>query len=150
MNILELLQQYQAAQRSPSMTGPVMPQQLQPGFRAPAVMQMQAPPPPQQQGFNVGDAMGMFGAGLGALKHPAGWVPSTSGSEPGRTAGDADLAGYGASPADPMSGNRNAVPQITPNPQDPHEQAIQQALNQAYAQNRPDLLHRAGRWLGLF
>ena len=51
--------------------------------------------------------------GLGALKHPAGWVPSTSGSEPGRTTGDADLGGYGGQPADPMSGNPNAVPQVT-------------------------------------
>jgi hypothetical protein len=34
----------------------------------------------------------------------------------GRTAGDADLAGYGSSPADPMSGNPNAQPVEVFNP----------------------------------
>lgn len=64
-------------------------------------------------GFGLGDGMAMAGMGLGMMgKRPPGWVPSTSGSEPGRTAGDADLAGYGGSPVNPMGGNPNAVPQV--------------------------------------
>lgn len=84
-------------------------------FRPPA--QMQSPAimrePQGGGGFGLGDGLAMAGMGLGMLgKNPAGWVPSTSGSEPGRTAGDADLGGYGGSPVNPMGGNPNAVPQI--------------------------------------
>lgn len=85
-------------------------------FRPPQAMGMQAPNMPQTPGFNMGDGLAGLGMGLAAFRKPAGWVPTSSGSEPGRTTGDADLAGYGASPADPMSGNPNAQPVEVFNP----------------------------------
>lgn len=85
-------------------------------FRPPQGMGGGAPglmaPPQTPPGFNVGDGMAGLGMGLAGFRKPPGWVPTSSGSEPGRTTGDADLGGYGASPADPMAGNPNAVPQI--------------------------------------
>lgn len=102
--MLALLQSYQGTQGSPTMNGPLMPQQLQPGFRAPPQMQMQAPRP--QQGFDLSQGMGMLGAGLGALQRG-----TPAGQEPNRTAGDADLGGYGGQPENPF-GNPNAVPTV--------------------------------------
>ena len=103
MNLLELLQQYQQAQKAPTMMGPVLPQNPQPGFRAPPPMGMA--PPPAQQPMGMPDMSGIR-AGLARLGH--GYKP---GMEPNRTAGDRDLNGYGGSPADPF-GNPNAVPTI--------------------------------------
>lgn len=75
---------------------------------APGLPGMQAP-----QGGGMGLSEGMAGLGMGLANwRPPGWVPTSSGSEPGRTTGDADLGGYGGFPADPMSGNVNAVPQM--------------------------------------
>lgn len=147
-NILAILQAAQQAQRSPTALGPIAPQQLPPGFRAPPMPGMNVPQPQQQPGFDPSKMSGMLG-GLAGLKHPPGWVPTTSGSEPGRTAGDADLGGYGGQSADPF-GNPNAQPTVF-NSQDPHEQAVQQALNQAMPPQQtaqPDLLHRIGNWIG--
>jgi hypothetical protein len=149
-NLLALLQAAQQAQRSPTALGPISPQQLQPGFRAPPLMGMNVPQPQQQPGFDPSQMSGMLG-GLAGMRHSAGWVPSSSGSEPSRTAGDADLGGYGAG-IDPMSGNPNAQPTIF-NSQDPHEQAIQQALNQAMptTQSGGGLFSGLGNWIsGLF
>lgn len=56
-------------------------------------------------GFNVGDGMAGLGMGLAGLKK--GGNPFMAAE---RTAGDRDLAGYGMSPVDPMSGNPNAQP----------------------------------------
>lgn len=91
-----------------AINGPT-PQQamLAPGFRppgpGPGAPMMQQPGMPQ---------IGIPGMGMAGAKPVPGMVPVTSGSEPGRTAGDADLAGYGGSPVDPMSGNPNAIPTI--------------------------------------
>ena len=91
-----------------AINGPT-PQQamLAPGFRppgpGPGAPMMQQPGLPQ---------IGIPGMGMAGAKPVPGQVPITSGSEPGRTAGDADLAGYGGSPVDPMSGNPNAIPTI--------------------------------------
>jgi len=153
-NILALLQAAQQAQRSPTALGPISPQQLPPGFRSPpmpgTMPGMNVPQPQQQPGFDPSQMSGMLG-GLAGMRHPAGWVPSASGSEPGRTAGDADLGGYGAG-IDPMSGNPNAQPTVF-NSQDPHEQAIQQALNQAMPPipSGGGLFSGLGNWInGLF
>lgn len=105
MSILDLLQQYQGAQGQPSMLGPIMGQNPQSLFRAPAPMSM-AMPQPQQSGFDLGQGMGLLGAGLNGLNK--NYAP---GMEPNRTAGDRDLNGYGSSPANPF-GNPNAVPTI--------------------------------------
>lgn len=90
--------------------GPTPQQQmLPPGFRPPGPgpgAPMMSPPQMQMPQF------GIPGMGLRGPRKPEGWVPSTSGGEEGRTAGDADLAGYGGSPVDPMSGNPNADPTI--------------------------------------
>ncbi len=110
-------------------TGPGAPFQMIPhevlaqlamaSFRPPP---QQSPPPPapipgmgmsapSAPGFNVGDGMAGLGMGL------ANWIPKGDvfmARE--RTAGDRDLAGYGASPADPMGGNPNAQPVEVFNP----------------------------------
>jgi hypothetical protein len=80
MNLLDLLQAYQSAQRSPSMMGPVMPQNPTPGFRAPPVMGMAMPHPQQQQGIpNLAGmgGLGMFGphVGTGDTTPTAGTTP---------------------------------------------------------------------------
>lgn len=85
-------------------------------FRPPPAMNMPSlnmpAPRPPRAGFNVGEGMSALAAGLGALGGMKGDIFDAK----GRTAGDADLAGYGSSPADPMSGNPNAQPVEVFNP----------------------------------
>jgi hypothetical protein len=95
----------------------LLAQIAQGAFRPPQAMGMQAPGMSMPQmgggGMGLGEGMAGLGMGLGMMgKRPPGWVPTSSGSEPGRTTGDADLGGYGAGALDPMGGNPNAVPEI--------------------------------------
>lgn len=95
----------------PMISPELLAQIAQGAFRPPQGMGMQAPSMPQTPGFNMGDGMMGLGMGLAAFR-PMGDV--FMGSE--RTAGDADLGGYGGFPADPMSGNPNAQPVEVFNP----------------------------------
>ena len=85
-------------------------------FRPPPAMNMPSlnmPVTPRPNpGFNVGDGLSALAAGFGALSGIKGDIFDAK----GRTAGDADLAGYGSSPPDPMSGNPNARPVEVFNP----------------------------------
>jgi len=74
-------------------------------------MNMPAPPPPKP-GFNVGESLSALAAALGT----SGGIKDVILNATGSTAGDADLAGYGSSPPDPMSGNPNAQPVEVFNP----------------------------------
>lgn len=92
--------------------GPIQPQNPQPGFRAPGTPGIAMPQQQQPGGQDPMQQAGGLMSQLAMFKKPPGWVPSTSGSEPGRTAGDADLGGYGGVMADPMAGATGAAPTI--------------------------------------
>jgi hypothetical protein len=107
----------------PGFTPELLAQIAQGAFRPPQAMGGGMSSPglqmPQQGGGDGGLGAGMAGLGMGLgmmRRMPPGWVPTSSGSEPGRTAGGGDLGGYGASPVDPMSGNPNAQPTEIFNP----------------------------------
>ena len=88
--------------------GPQAPVTLPSGFRPPGA------PPGGQFMAAPQLPMGVPGMGFPQMKKPVGWVPPTSGAEPGRTAGDADLGGYGGLLVDPSAGDPNAVPTVYP------------------------------------
>lgn len=104
MNDPSLLPMMLRQKMAPGMIpGPVAPQKLMPGFRAPAMGGAPGIAPQPQAGMPQVPGFGAFPS-----MRPPGWVPESSGAEPGRTTGDADLGGYGGSPVDPMAGNPNA------------------------------------------
>jgi hypothetical protein len=77
MNILDLLQAEQGAQRSPSMLGPIAAQNLTPGFRAPALLQAQMPQMRQPDNSGLASGMGMLGAALSTMGPKVGTGDTT-------------------------------------------------------------------------
>lgn len=91
----------------PGFSPELLAQIAQGAFRPPQGMQAPGLSGGQRGGGGMGLGEGMAGLGAGLRmmggKVP-GWVPTSSGSEPGRTTGDADLGGYGGFPVDPFGG----------------------------------------------
>lgn len=122
MNLLDLLQAYQGAQRNPSMMGPVPTQNPTPGFRAPPVMGIAMPHPQQQPGM---PDLGGLGAALGMLGPHVGTGDTTP------TAGTAPIPGM--NPVDP-----SVMPSVSSidGPSGIPGMPSQDALTRAYAQGQ--------------
>lgn len=109
-NLLELLQAAQSGQRTPSMLGPIPPQNLQPGFRMPPEMQMQVPRPPDQGDGGLGQGLGMLARGIAGLKgsyDPNGYF-NNLGGRPGGYSSIDDLLGSATHVQNPFAADASA------------------------------------------
>lgn len=109
-NLLELLQAAQGAQGSPTMAGPIPPQNLQPGFRMPPEMQMQVPRLQQDDG-GLGQGLGMLAQGIAGLKgsyDPNGYF-NNLGGRPGGYSSIDDLLGSATHVQNPFGADTSAL-----------------------------------------